>query len=629
MVLAAAVLVLVAAYVAARATGLRRTAELGMATWSFANALVLVPMHALLLAASLSRASAMITTATLSVATLGAVIVVRGARAVARDLRDAFRIPKPGPVRRWLAAPFALAVAAVALHAIVAAVLLPSESWDGIWYHETITGWVIQTGSYAPMPLPENLLQQVNGFPRNAELASAWLALAHDRSLVELPNALALVPLAFGAYELARRFSAARWHAVALASIAALVPGAVLQLRSTYVDVYAAAAAVSAIVFATKRPFAPRDAALCALALALHIGAKSSALLVAPVVAVFALARPMRGAPRSTLLARAGVVLGCLVSGGLVYGKNLLQFDNPVYPIAVDIERLGLHLPGVRASSEVDVNATWQGTLLGIFAPAEPGRDFEDIRVGGYGLAFAWGILPLATLGLCLAIRRLLSTKAPLLLRARARCLLCLFALVLPSLVLTPALWSARYQLHAFAIACAPAAYALAAFAPHTAPSWRKVAASALLTALLARSLHQIATFDPPLGGAPLARLAYAWSLSPSDREAATAAEWTLEPKVARARADELGSGDVVVFGDGVTFPSVLYNDRFDNQMVYVRAATLPELDERVREMDPEWIVARPGETLYRYVSERPERWEVIGLASRGQPSYAYRRRPK
>src|SRR5690606_11642397 len=99
---------------------------------------------------------------------------------------------------------------------------------------------------------------------------------------------------------------------------------------------------------------------------------------------------------------------------------------------------------GVRTPAEVDVNASIADTLGSIFSPPTPGRDFADIRSGGYGLAFAWLVLPIAALGLgrAIAAARRSGPRA-----SRARRLLCIGGLVSPSVVLTPALWSARYQL--------------------------------------------------------------------------------------------------------------------------------------------------------------------------------------
>lgn len=628
--LCTAAALLVAGYVTARATGIRRTPELILATWCITSLTIATLMHGLSFASIARRDTVLIATNLASVALVGCALLMGGRDAVIESMRRLARGVSGSPravfrsfVKRPLASIAVSTLVLVGLHAAVAAVLLPSESWDGIWYHDTITGWVIQTGSCAPMPLPDNLLQQVNGFPRDAELTSAWLALLADRRFIELPNALALAPLACGAYLLARRFTSKRDVATIVASVVALAPGCVLQLRSTYVDVYAAAACVAALAFATKRPLAGRDIVLAGTGVALHVGSKSTALLVAPIIVAFlgyqafieAADARTRKVLRYAFAAAAGLALA---AAGTVYLKNAVLFGNPLYPIDLHVKRLGIDWRGVRSASDVDVNPPLSETLASIFLPASSGRDFADIRRGGYGLAVAWVLLPLACLGFVRAVRA--SLRRQPITRARARSLLCLVLLVTPSLVLSPALWAARYNLHAVVVAGALAAYAL------DLPRLSRFRAIPL-TAALALSITALFRFDPSLGDAPLSRLFASVSMSAEQRASAVGTPWMLEPEVARARDVELQNGTIVVFGPGVTFPSVLYNERFDNRLAYVNEEQPADVERRVDELRPTWIVAQEGEPLDRYVTARPHEWERIGLASRGYPTIAYRRR--
>jgi hypothetical protein len=98
-----------------------------------------------------------------------------------------------------------------------------------------------------------------------------------------------------------------------------------------------------------------------------------------------------------------------------------------------------------------------------------------------------------------------------------------------------------------------------------------------------------------------------------------------MAPEVALARERDLGPGSVVLFGDEVTFPSELFRERCDNRVVYVP----PDADVGavVRELAPTWIVASEAEPLGRWITEHPDEWERLGLASRGLPTWAHRRR--
>jgi hypothetical protein len=98
-----------------------------------------------------------------------------------------------------------------------------------------------------------------------------------------------------------------------------------------------------------------------------------------------------------------------------------------------------------------------------------------------------------------------------------------------------------------------------------------------------------------------------------------------MAPEVALARERDLGPGSVVLFGDEVAFPSELFRERCDNRVVYVPLDRDPA--GVVGELDPVWIVASDTEPLGRWVSARSEEWERLGFASRGLPTWAYRRR--
>lgn len=204
-------------------------------------------------------------------------------------------------------------------------------------------------------------------------------------------------------------------------------------------------------------------------------------------------------------------------------------------------------------------------TLRSIFLPTTPGLDFADLRSGGYGLAIAWCVLPAAVFGLgravVTALRPTVGLRPSLAIseRTRARRLLLLTLLVLPSLALSPALWAARYHLAALV---APAA--LAGYAARGAPRFALITHAAAACALIVVRLW---SYNPPLGGASLRDLGRA--AEPNLARARDAPAGHLLARAGRsrrAREETLGPGSLTVFGAGVTFPSVLWNERFDNR---------------------------------------------------------------
>src|SRR5262249_34548395 len=66
--------------------------------------------------------------------------------------------------------------------------LHPSEGWDGIWYHESMVGFAIQNHGYAPVDMPDGLMQQANGYPRDCEMTNLWFVIFTDRTFIEIVN---------------------------------------------------------------------------------------------------------------------------------------------------------------------------------------------------------------------------------------------------------------------------------------------------------------------------------------------------------------------------------------------------------------------------------------------------------
>jgi hypothetical protein len=577
-------------------------AELVVVLFVVSAALVVVPMQLLALLGAVShRAIALVAW------------ILGGTSLVAWLL--ALRLGSLGPrrprarsldgVTRALAGAFLALVA----YSVVQVYAFPSDAWDGIWYHDTISAWALHGGGAHPMPLPPSLVQQTNGFPRNVELASAlaWSLLGRD--WVELPNTLAALPMACATFLLARRFGPARTSA-RLALVAALAPAAVLQWRSTYVDVFLAAsflAATHLALDARRRLSAP----LLALALALGAGSKVTAFLFLPgLLATFALSGA--GIRRAALVAVAPAA--ALAAWWL---PNVASFGNPVWPL--EVRALGW--PGVMTPAEVDVSAGLRGTLEAILLPPQPGRDFADIRKSGWGAPLAWVALPMALAAVVALVRRSLTRVGRLraATRLRLRAAASLLAVVALPVALSPAPWSARYMLVPIALVAA-----LAASWAELLPRARR-ALSLLEVALALAALARVASFDPPLGGASVEVTWRALGRDPAERRATAPAPWAMAPEVALARERDLAPGSVVLFSDDVAFPSELFRERCDNRVVYVPPSA--DLATLVRELDPTWIVASDSEPLGSWVAARADEWERIGLASRGLPTSAHRRR--
>jgi hypothetical protein len=630
------------AFVAAAALAVRlgfaSRAETLLCAMMLWNALVLLPIHVLglvdqLYPQRLALASFVVSSGALACSTLGVPSRREHLRAVARSIRTSLRTPVDA-IAECVRVRSPVLVGVVALLVVVAwttwlSYLAPSDGWDGLWYHETMIGYALQQHGYRDWTISLDLAQQGNGYPRNCEMTSLWFVVFTDRRLMEVVSSLMIVPLALATYVGARRFAADRAAAMGWGAGLALVPGAVLQLRSTYLDVHVAAFAVAALHLCTKPQLRVRDAWIAWLVLALLVCSKGTALAWVPVLGLVAAGRLVwahaRRRWRATAATLAGGVALVGASASVTYLRNWIHFKNPVWPITIEVARLGIHWRGVATLDMIEARPL-ADVVLTLFAVPIPGGDFPDTRVYGYGPGAGFVLLPLAAAGLAAAVVvatltavRKRTTPAQVHDAARATDILVVAILLLLSVRVTPALWSARYNLHLVAGAAFLASYL---FATLRAPRL----GGALATTLCVVNLMMITWARPVAWGFTLPQaLAYA-RIPAAERATLYRATWAMSPSVAAARERDLGPGALVLYSD-VHFPALLWNERFTNRIRWV-ATTGEDVGKLIGELDPAWIVGPPDSDLYRAASAATERWESIGEVADLDPApIVFRRR--
>jgi hypothetical protein len=536
-----------------------------------------------------------------------------------------------------------IAAAAVLVWTSYLTWLLPSDAWDGIWYHETMLGYAIQQHGYSPISLPLTMLQQANGYPRNCEMTSLWVVILTDRRLLEIVSTLSALPVALATYTMGTRYTRDRVAAIGASVAAVLMPGTLLQFRSSYIDVHVAAFLLGAAHFCTRPRMRLRDGAAASMTLCLLLGAKSIALAWVPALAAVATARMAWGTLRQrrgslsvrwtpALLTALGgaIVLGAMSAA--VYWRNWSLFRNPLWPIAYKNAALRISWEGVTTLGSMN----WRLPLANMWsratAPPVPGSDFADTRIWGYGLAFPYVLLPLATLGAGVAIftlarRAVLRACRPSRLGGRRRSapedgasstrgvgnLLLVSAFFLYTAFMSPALWAARYNLHLITAAMLPILW-LSGRALRSARLADGVCSVAIVCFLI-----NLDWAHPGWGVDWRGALAYAQE-SRLERAGSPPSSWSISAPVGVARERELKAGDVVAYTDEVAFPGELWNETYSNVLVYVPEAEPPEFLDRLASSRAKWVEAAPGTSAFRALEESPE-WREIGLASRNPPS--------
>ncbi len=620
------------AIVAAIAIGLRvgwnGRAELFVGASVLAHALVTAPILVLGWFDVLYRSTLGATSALVSLVALASAFVGRPPREFAARLWSAIRSLVRLPFDAFaesLRPPNMTLVGLLAAAGAIgwtawASYMTPSSSWDGLWYHETIVGFALQNHGFRFADLPAGLTY-VNSFPRICEMMNLWFVAFTDRRLIEVVNTVMSPTLVLAIYVIVRRY-ADRATAMGWATVLLLVPAVVLQMRSTYIDLHIACLMACAMYFTTRPVYRLRDACVSAICLALLVGTKYHALMWTPFLGIVHAARVLVHHGRRRPLAAWGVLLGtlCLVAlvAGPVHVRNWLHYHNPVYPIAIDIPKLDIHWPGTQHVD--DIRQPFADALAESYTAHTPGKDFFDTKVHSYGFAIPWIAFPVAIIALPFAVFCALGS-----LRGRnrddrgAKNMLLVVLPMLATAPLSPALWLGRYNIHVAAALVVAAAWGL------SQNGLRRLGEGARGAAILV-SIMLLWWVDPGWGisreqlkelaklPSAEARAVYAWPM------------YAVPTQAASARERELGDGDIVVLTDDASFPSLLWNDRFTNRLVYVHFEGAEPFLRKLGQLRARWAMAIPGTGEYVALREAKQEWEEVGIMTTLNSWTAFRR---
>jgi hypothetical protein len=253
-------------------------------------------------------------------------------------------------------------------------------------------------------------------------------------------------------------------------------------------------------------------------------------------------------------------------------------------------------------------------------ALAQPvaGSDFPDLRNFGYGISIPWMIFPLSALALLWAIGRSVWRFRSPPARSARNLIVCILPLLITA-PFSPALWSARYNLHVVAALI----FLVSAFT--ALPSLRRLAEGIVAAAGLS-ALMQAAWADPGWS-VDFAQACQLAKMSSRERASALVIHWGADPDAALARENEIGPNDTVVVTDDFRFPSVLWNERFSNRVVYVRSYPAPAFLTGLDQEHAKWVAVMDGSGAYRAVHGRPDTWQRVGALAVNLPQIvAFRR---
>lgn len=529
--------------------------------------------------------------------------VARDPRGPARALEallDLVRLPVEAVQLTWRerspAVLGTIAVPLVAALSLYLSYLAASSSWDGLWYHEPMVAWPLQHHGFALVEVPTQL-EWVNGYPRFAENLMLWAVAFWDRRFIDgVPSVMGLVAY-LGIYVLARRTKVSRAIALGVSSVILTIPAAILQMRSTYIDLVVLAVFLPALHFATRSwgplglPFRRGDAWMTGISLGLYAGTKANAPLFASFLLLAALVSTIGACRRErsirVLVHALGALSLMLALVAPTYVRNWEVHHNPVWPLRVHVEAAGIDFVGPQDFG--NMQASFGENLTEMYGVPTPGQDYYDTRHHAYGYGLTFLGIPLFVVAFFLTVVRWLGGVVGSDADARRASgqLLAYFFLTVPIQLASPSHHWGRYSLPFPALCLVLVAGALA-----RGRSLRMI--DGALAAMLVLNLVVFSWADPGWD-VSITELRELHEVAPSERPHVRVGNQIYEPEFMRVRDETLGPSDLVVFSDDIAFVSNLWDERIDNRVEYVPYHGPEQFMARIRELNPTWIAARPG----------------------------------
>ncbi len=244
--------------------------------------------------------------------------------------------------------------------------LFPSYTWDALWYHLPIVGYIMESGAIKVIPNDFFIHQFINIFPKNMELFFLWnIIFLKSDVIVDLSQVLFILCGILSIYSMATKLNIKPQYAMYSSFLFFFTPIIILQATTNYVDVAISVLFLIAVNYLINdsRDSLKRESEkllylkkrkinllLGGIATGILLGSKGSGPLFVVILSALVIAQILRRYVLSTntiyskgghaLLKSAGYflfyfILPAALLGGYWYGKNWITYHNPVYPMEI------------------------------------------------------------------------------------------------------------------------------------------------------------------------------------------------------------------------------------------------------------------------------------------------------
>jgi hypothetical protein len=493
--------------------------------------------------------------------------------------------------------------------------LFPSYTWDGLWYHLPIVGYIMQNGAIQEIPNSTFIHQFINIFPKNIELYFLWniIFLKTDR-IVDLSQLPFLFIGVISVYSLSVKTGIERRLALYPAFLFFFTPIMILQASTNYIDVAISSLFITAVNFLYGTAFFNDDSDLpdtqrrrtlnltiAGITSGILLGAKGSGPLFIVILSAAIIAQKFRKHLKSPDSGLATVrdsflrfmscfILPVILLGGYWYIKNWIVYDNPVYPMEISILGKtifkGLYRGIIEPAPEIISKLSFWGRPVYVWL--ENIRYYlYDSRLGGLGPV--WFILFLPSV-----IFFIINAATD---RNFSRLGLSIVFIV--AFLFYPRNWTPRYVIFIVAFGAVSFGWLLS----YLGGDRRLLRGTALLLAFYSLLISNSPCIMP-------GQIMRFLSLPAAERTIARHKPFNIDLHARQEYgywiwiSDNVSAGDVLAYTFDPLFLAPLWNSSFSNSITYIKASSRKELLKKLREERVRFILIRTRSEEDEWISK-------------------------
>lgn len=475
--------------------------------------------------------------------------------------------------------------------AVLMCLYFRSWTFDPLWYHVTITDYVVQNHDLEWIPTH---LHYVSGYPRNVEMLAAWNCLFPlDNALDDAPQIpfalLGMITIAAWA----RRTGASRALSAGVGATWYVLPPVFLLTPTSYTDLACGALVVTAAFFASDS-ITRASRWLSFLAIGLYVGSKFTGMFHLALFAPLFVARAGIELVRLPTWRDRGrraldIVLSFAAFASVSlwkYVQNWNNTKNPFFPIKTHVPFTSFTFDGPEdLRSLLQIAPDEKGNYYFFAAPDEfrhfvnawldPNVKYTpEVHGGGFGPVFLWFLLPCIFVVLGDSMRRRKTSEG-----------FALFALFVAALAV-PKAWWPRFAMGA------PAACAVA-FAMLVKDAKPRVVGFVASLALFAMTYSQTKLSITGWSDVYPSHVAEARRVTHVERACLhLGAHWSYEDCL--QKEFELRAGDVVTYDESASFLSNFFEHDFRTRVEFISSLGDPHgYVQRLRDHHVRWAGVR------------------------------------